>query len=236
MANIRELQELVMVREEELRYATWRLDDARRRLQLAEAEQWATEIEKDLEAKAALQPAPKPPPPKAPLNSPPQEDTRMQEQEVKEEPAEPTSPAVEDETEQVLPVPTGGKKNKLTANVDLLVQSAMRAAAKQQECTADQTEKTSSAPSTATSNASANPGTCSVLTPPPPPPPESVRTMCPVACACGEACTRVERMLRQQASTPFARTRLKHSNHTCDTCQEAFIQRKRTYGVYGRHR
>ena len=64
MANIRELQELVMVREEELRYATWRLDDARRRLQLAEAEQWATEIEKDLEAKAALQPAPKPPPPK----------------------------------------------------------------------------------------------------------------------------------------------------------------------------
>ena len=225
MATIRELQELVLIREEELQYATWKLEEARKRLQVAEAEEWAEEIEKDLEATAALQAAPKPaqrPPWHQPSNV--THTTNMEkaepEKEIKEEPQEVTSPA-EEKDGQAAPVPTSPQGTKLTANVDSLVQSAMRAASKQQE-------SQSSSKHGYTAGRTEN----RLPTPPRPPPPESVRSMCPVPCACGEACTRVERMLRQQANTPFARRRLKHNNHTCDSCQEGWYQRKRTYGRY----
>ena len=61
-----------------------------------------------------------------------------------------------------------------------------------------------------------------LLPPPPPPPPERVQTMCPTPCDCGKPCTRIERMLRQQQACAYARTRLKHNNHTCDECQESW--------------
>ena len=222
--SIRELQELVLVREEELRYATWKLEDARKRLQLAEAEEWAAEIERELEAKAALQAAPKPaarPVQVQSCNTEKTEDMEMADQNVKEEPNEPPSP-VEVQDGHAPPVPPAPQGTKLTADVHTLVQSAMRAASKQQE------GSQSSGKNTHVEEKSDN----RLPTPPRPPPPEQVRSMCPVPCQCGEACTRVERMLRQQANTPFARRRLRHNNHTCDACQDTWIQRKRTYGRY----
>lgn len=45
VSGVQELRELVLIREDELKFAQWKLDDAKKRLQEAEALEWAWELE-----------------------------------------------------------------------------------------------------------------------------------------------------------------------------------------------
>ena len=230
-ATVRELKELVLVREDEFRYAEWKLEDARKRLRQAEAEEWAMEIEEAAqqntqEAKGQsqgghlTQPEVEPPEtPKEPSKDPEPRTRRPLPQPIK--PAEPTVQA---------------QPQKITVNV--LVDAAMRADAKyaaqvqaassQSSCEQQQHQQTPEPDGSAFAAYNIN-------EPPPPPPPEQTRSMCPIPCQCGEPCTRIERMLQEQKTNAYARTRLKHGNHTCSTCQLAWYRNKKELGIHGHH-
>ena len=181
VTGVQELRELVLVREDELKFAQWKLDDAKKRLQEAEGLEWAWELE-----------------------------TAMKTQESA---ASPMVEAVDHQTPKAsMPCQTN------VINAESLVAAAQRFDLHGQPNKEDSLGET---------NAAEDKGEwpSNLPVPPPPPPLDSVQTMCPHKCKCGAPCTRIEQMLeRQHAGHPFARTRLKHFNHTCSTCQATWYQ------------
>lgn len=183
-SGVQELRELVLVREEELKFAQWKLGDAKKRLQEAEALEWACEIESAMKA-----------------------------QEVAASTLDHQTPKAS------MPCQT------TVLNAGSLVAAAQRFdlhGKSNGEDTEDTTEDSLGA------TISTKEWPSDLPFPPPPPTLESVQTMCPKNCSCGAPCTRIENMIkRQRAGHPYARTWLKHSNHTCEECQALWYQNKR---------
>lgn len=275
MARVQELRELVLLREEELRYAQWKLEDAKTRLKNAEGEEWARELDdaqaavqaqsavegkaagpappwKKREAAAQGEPVPqKPAPPGEPApqkhappitpmvviqipdhTEPPQAAPHQaaDAQAAHHPAAYPTAAphlAAHAELHQDAPAPSGANKahtNKISA--ESLMNVAKQAASRVAESKDCQNQFPPVPPAVPPAGKTFE--EMGLPIPPAPPPAENVATLCPIRCDCGEACTRIERMLQEQQRCPeYARKRLKHNNHKRSACQLQWLQNKR---------
>lgn len=187
VSGVQELRELVLIREDELKFAQWKLDDAKKRLQEAEALEWAWELEA----------------------------TMKQNKEVA------ASTVVEPLEHQT---PKAAMPSSQTTVINLVNAGSLVAAAQRFDLHAEPS-KEASLGATNTTEDGHEKWPNNLPLPPPPPPLESVQTMCPKKCKCGAPCTRIEDMLeRQRTGHPYARTMLKHNNHTCAKCQASWYQ------------
>ena len=252
--RVQELRILVEEREEEYDYASWKLTQARKRLEQAVAEEWAEELEMDAAKRQCVQRSNAPEEAAASgllLTTKKEElgdgekvknddgkklDDGKKDEEpisVKEEPESELSEAdyVEEEVDPHVADAAGGGANSMSwrgpPKANKITAENLLNFAKQ----ADQQN-----PGMAPSESPAPPAPTAedfhkmnLPVPPPPltPPDAGPAPLCPVKCRCGRPCTRVERMLEQQAKNmPGARTRLRHHNHTCSSCQAVWYYQK----------
>ena len=275
--GVGELRELVAAREEELRYAHWKLADAKKRLEAAEAHEAATAERQQAAATAtaaavkvgAVKPEADPngleqshahhPEQKQELQHTPKQEEEEDEEEEEEEASliseyeeiQPNESTHGDKSSEenghehdrqhkdkshksepdtpvypwtVLPehvkVDAGAVNEKSMTPSCASGSGARASGANKAPKFAGAARRADSTQQHSGYGKADTPERHGLLPPPPPPPPEQVKTMCPTPCGCGKPCTRVERMIRQQHSSPFARTRLKHNNHACDVCQQ----------------